>query len=270
MLYTIDDTFPRPTLKARSILAGVVHHTVANRVVEGRARAGQKNCQDHGVYRKDDKRYQRNGVIGSSILLNSAVGSGRDSSQSPENRSDQQKPQTHPNASAHFLVYGAAIDGVAEVGLEDSAGPALEALEDWGLVIEVELIESRVHDFRRRRRVPAFKIGSGVQSGRSKEIGEGCCDDDQNDEVCQSAQQESSHAVSSPYPKLLCLLPWLALKRSKHSTGEPSCDLSETPLLSLLSRGGVDATLRKGREASLLERTVWCWSTNPGQLSMPS
>src|SRR5687767_7598479 len=33
----------------------------------------------------------------------------------------------------------------------------------------------------------------------------------------------------------------------------------------LLGRGGVDATLRKGREASLLERTGWCWSRNSGQ-----
>src|SRR5688572_9315132 len=33
----------------------------------------------------------------------------------------------------------------------------------------------------------------------------------------------------------------------------------------LLGRGGVDATLREGREASLLERTGWCWSRNSGQ-----
>src|SRR5688572_31829281 len=57
----------------------------------------------------------------------------------------------------------------------------------------------------------------------------------------------------------------------RHSTHESTiripCKASciganETPLL---SRGGVDATLRKGGEASLLERTGWCWSRNPGQ-----
>jgi hypothetical protein len=35
--------------------------------------------------------------------------------------------------------------------------------------------------------------------------------------------------------------------------------------LPLLSRGGVDATSRKHREATFVERTGWCWSGNLGQ-----
>jgi hypothetical protein len=97
-------------------------------------------------------------VIGEGILLDGAIRPRCHSGQSAEDRSDQQEPQTYPDAPAHFIINRTAIDRQAEIRAEYATHPTVKTFDDRCLVIEIQFIETGVNDLGWKRGVAAFEV----------------------------------------------------------------------------------------------------------------
>ena len=120
--------------------------------------------------RKNHKGEQRHRVVGESVLLRRRSRRPPQFRRDTQQRTDQKQAQADAHAAAHFSIDGFLVDREPEISMPHAVCPAAESLRHRSLVIQVEGGELRVDHGRRWRRVAAFEIRAGIQSGSREKV----------------------------------------------------------------------------------------------------